>query len=459
MTATSSNKRQRLIPPPHTTATTTNNEQLNSEDDDFIRIRKPGKGKKFVVYLESDTDSTDENQSSIITDTTKQNKRSARDILDDDTSTVEFYPNGTILIRPGRRPLRPGLGTLIVRYLSSQQDLYAFALVNKQCYSAANPLLWKHPKIRNRTTLPLLLACLTDRVQQPMGRQIRRLDLKVTDGTDDQFSTLLAYMPNLEVLRLDGFPYTLANNQQTLITNDSFRHVARHCPKLVSLLLIAFDLLPGGLDAFAHHCPLLCQISLESFVHFPPDMFDALARCPQLQHMQISSRSSTTTVPPNSKYLGLAKLRHLTHLDMSHAWDGSVDALFTQTNASTWPHLIHLRVTSISKEASFIQFLHAHPHIQHLSLTGFYELTDTVLDAMATALPHLTSVDLMNLDGISSDGIRQLVRHAPHLTLVNITSCALEYDRKAPDFTLRTLQGIVLDQVKLNRIRSGVNEF
>ncbi|CAO3601066.1 unnamed protein product [Absidia cylindrospora] len=402
------------------------NEQLHSDDDDFIdvRIRKPGKGKKLVVYLESDTDGgTDENQTSTITDTTKQNKRSARDILDDDTSTVEFYPNGTILIRPRPHHLPPGLGSLIVRHLSSQHDLHAFALVNKLCYSEANPLLWKEPKIQNETTLRLVITSLTDRRTSPIWKY---------------------------------FSWTAIVARR--ITNQSFQHVARHCPKLLTLRLSYFQATGQSLAPLAHHCPQLHHISFNFSPSFSPDVWIALASFPRLEILSI-------TLDPvwqrnMDSLLDLTLLRHLTRLDISYASPGTKDSLLTAASTNvTWPHFTHLHIIcSTGKNATFIQFMQSHSHIQDLKLGGS-DINDIVLDAMAPALPHLTRVEFDMLYGISADGVLGLVRQAPQLTFVKLSSCGKLFDKDAPDYQYKMSRLIVLDQVKLDRIRSGVNEL
>ncbi|CAO3601195.1 unnamed protein product [Absidia cylindrospora] len=82
-----------------------------------------------------------------------------------------------------------------------------------------------------------------------------------------------------------------------------------------------------------------------------------------------------------------------------------------------WPHLTacYFQGCDDMEDQDVIRFIKTHPHLERLELSG-NDFSDTVLYAIADALPRLTHLDLSASWNFTHHGVRRIVLKCPLLT-------------------------------------------
>ncbi|CAO3593728.1 unnamed protein product [Absidia cylindrospora] len=332
---------------------------------------------------------------------------------------------------------------MIVDHVSDfhQRDLHACSLVNKQFHEVTNPLLWRAPKLDNDLALNRLITYLID-AESPshLTNQIRSLTLHGEHWTDTYLLLLLPYIRHLETLNIGD---STNKDNITKITNESLKHLPRHCRRLEELDVSRCYLSKSFYLELGQHCHQLRALALEHCPNLPPDIFKLLDAC-LLDCVYLDYQ-----YPPLGKLYGelvtdMARLDRLNSLTMKGLDAANTKQLVAQ-NTTTWPYLyrLHLDHCDMLDDTTLIPFLRSHPELYNIDLSSgssIVGVTDATLDAMTEHLPDLDYLSLTNVSNTSPEAIRRLVRGA-----LKLTTLALENSCNLAD--------TVLDHTELDSIR------
>jgi hypothetical protein len=323
----------------------------------------------------------------------------------------------------------------------------------------ANPLLWQHVDF-SKAGYGRLFDHLSHTSRQrlrTLAQYIQCITLNDTYGQYADLLQLLPYTPHLKQLEICDLSAPCGDIiDEPDLDDDNRRHRS-------------FSSSPSSLD-------------VEAF----KDLFDAIGHsCPQLSHLewQISKRFSI-------KYL--AMLQHkcpLTTLKIDYTSpDGIwgchfVDAELVQivksfdmltcleinpyrtsrcdrtrllvdstTSTVYWPHLTRLsiRLCDQTDEHTMIGFLQSHPHLEELRLDHIMNMTDTLVNAMATWLPKLTDLSLYGERHISNAAIRHLIQQCGHLKRLWIIGTQTPLVKQFPELATAASHGIPICPFQLH---------
>ncbi|CAO3588586.1 unnamed protein product [Absidia cylindrospora] len=378
---------------------------------------------------------------------TQQMKRYAED---HEKSTIQVKPDGTGIITPSFRPLPNEIlariidyvlelpnGQLFLRHIyqhTQQRDLYTWTLVNRQFYAIANPLLWQEQLLDGMVQpghMQRLLDCLAVTQQHSLGHYIRTLSFNDTSCTNDEFLRLMPYIRHLTSLKIENM--TFATNLHA-ITNQSLQHFPRHCPHLTSLTLINIYLSQATIHTIGQHCHQLVDFTLISADGLWFDTFCALSCCP-LEKLTLTydadqfrddeQRKTTGGILTENMVMDMTRFQDLTHLILKGF--ATCSLIITQNNNNNnicWPCLntLELGDGDTIDDTTWIHFMQLHPHLASIELSNAH-LTDASLDAMAVYLGDLSSLVFNHVDGISSVGVRRLIRNCTQLVYAGFNAC------------------------------------
>ncbi|ORZ15941.1 hypothetical protein BCR42DRAFT_299189, partial [Absidia repens] len=189
-------------------------------------------------------------------------------------------------------------------------------------------------------------------------------------------------------------------------------------------------------------CHQLNQLHLSSCTALSANTFSALANCP-LEKLVVVEDSFDDDGPhwmtAEDTLMDLTRFDRLTSLSITNPTHKFARRLLTTTTAITstatidndgdtppWPHLARFFLNNCPDidDECMVAFLKTHQHIDDLALYGC-NLTDTTLNAIASYLPGLTSLDIYYNPGISAKGIRRVVLNCPLLTYMNLEDCSM----------------------------------
>ncbi|ORZ11172.1 hypothetical protein BCR42DRAFT_421705 [Absidia repens] len=308
-----------------------------------------------------------------------------------------------------------------------QQDIYTCAFVNQHCHRAAIPLLWRTLSVPDAETADIITDLFESSSSSSptlLGHHVRHLDFRFFAVTD---RLLLRWMPHLPQVT------TLTIFSGGAITDTSFQHLPRHCPRLQYLCLRYSLITQLSFRALGQHCLQLRVLHLHecSGVDNTTLSKDALQRCP-LENIALGANdplhlSNVTTM------IGLTSYDLLTNLSLTYVSTPVVKQLLLMTTTtnndcttSVWPHLTYLTVSScadLGSDDTLSWFLQRHPTLRYVSLVRV-DLTDLTLDAIAASLHHVTRVNISRNQGITHHGIRRMVHQCRALTSVSLYGCA-----------------------------------
>ncbi|ORZ04750.1 hypothetical protein BCR42DRAFT_428918 [Absidia repens] len=382
------------------------------------------------------------------------------------TNTLDRQPDGSVVIVPHYRELPNEIVSCIVDHVSTQQDLYACTLVNKQFHEEANPLLWYSPELNNETSLNRILSYLSDADQPSILAQfIRKLYLKGNHWTNTYLSLLMPYLRQLQQLEIDG---SGSYHDSVNITSDSLKHLPRHCRNLESLNIKGIDPCKSFFFELGRHCHQLYELYLDSCFHLSPNTFNWLAACP-LESLHIEFKSLHNKALSDQLVTDLIRFHLLTDLKIEGLdfqllltkWTSSHNNSNTTTTtpSSIWPYLTRLHLSSMSSanDATFIPFIKSHSQLQDLDLHGNSNFTDAALASMGGCLPLLTRLSVAGNAVITHQGIRRLIRNSRRLSFIDIRCC--KEIKPGPMLGLAASESsvVTLDQALINRIRQAVS--
>ncbi|CAO3593730.1 unnamed protein product [Absidia cylindrospora] len=377
MTITRSRKRQRSDDEDVITVTTPQQEATkvnsNSEKKDRIRTKKWKQIKKIVIYTEPDSD-TDDNHDSLElnfeVDDIVGRMRDATEIFAHNTNTFKRQVDGAIMIQPRYRQLPTEIVSMIVDhvfYFDNQQDLHACSLVNKQFHEVTNPLLWQHPELNNEIALEKLVTYCSDaELPSLLTEQIRTLIVHGKHWTDVYLSLLLPYLRHLETLTVGD--YTSKENT-TNITNESLKHLPRHCRQLKQLDMTRISLSHQFFLHLSQHCHQLSYVALDHCPKLPPDIFKLLAACP-LEIIRLEYCDLPLSKSYEALAMDIAQLDSITSLILHGLSSLHTKLLIDQATSrpSSWPHLSELHLWNVTKlnDTTLIPFLQSHPQLEDI---------------------------------------------------------------------------------------------
>ncbi|CAO3593727.1 unnamed protein product [Absidia cylindrospora] len=433
MVITSSRKRRRSSDEIAFTAYQQASTESNSTS---IRTKK----WKIVIYTEPNPN-TDGLELNVEVDDIVRRMRDATEILGRNTNTFKCQPDGTIVIQPRYRQFPTEIVAMIVDHVcdfDDQRDLHACSLVNKQFHKVSNPLLWQSPKLNNELSLDRLVTYLSV-AESPslLTKQIQTLRVHGKHWTDAYLLLLLPYLRHLETLNIGD--YTSKYNT-TNITDQSLKHLPRHCRRLKLLDMTRISLSHQFFLHLGQHCPQFNALALDHCPHLPPNIFKLLDACP-LDCVFFNYQDSPLGIMYGELVTDIAQLDSITTLTPHGLSSLHTKLLIDQATSrpSSWPHLSELTLSNATTldDATLIPFLRSHPRLDDILLSSAHSIrgvTDATLDAMVTSLPDLSKVSLTNFPNTSPDGFRRLVRGAPKLQLLTLVN-ACHVDNKVLDPT------------------------
>ncbi|ORZ07200.1 hypothetical protein BCR42DRAFT_472464 [Absidia repens] len=450
---TSSSKKRRTnngVGEPGPSRSNRNSQKLDTpQNGERAHGKKPASFiKPEVVSMNGDNDERQENN----TDDNISLRDYVRQLLDMEASTVKLTDNGSILVRPQPHLMPSGLALLLVQHIHGRRALFNFALINKQCYAAANPFLWKSLKIQSRPALEHLLLLLPHS-RQSLGLYIHELDISQVTCSNDDFCLLLRHIYFLKKLKMTNMTWgPLANTPMTTTTtttNMSSRRFSIRCRKLTSLTLTGCDISQPIIQSIACRCLKLEKLTLRDCPNVSSDTFQAFMDCP-VKRLRITSTS--VNVPEKADLALILTQFHLLkrlaidfrdhgfvrHLMITPPPSTTEAAAETSTIINTttttamdkpppvpWPQLTHLMVGNCHHigDQTLKTFVKSHPRLRTLCLTGFSQFGNPSMYTIGSHLPRLTYFSVMNNHRITDSGARCLVIRSDRLVYAEFIDC------------------------------------
>ncbi|CAO3601052.1 unnamed protein product [Absidia cylindrospora] len=435
---TSSNKKRRLEKHTPRVAAEQDSSQANHNGQ---RMDDPQYGEcKPDTYIKPElvNHEEDENQANN-SDDNDPLRLYGRQLLDKESSTVKLTDNGCIIIRPASRVMPSGLASLLVQHIHGRRALFHFALVNKQCYAAANPLLWKSLKIQTKSSLEHKLVSLPHS-RQPLGQYIRKLDISQMTCDSDQLIHLMRHTSTLKKLTMTNVILVT----MTAAPDEWIQYSSPQCRKLTSLALTRCDVSKPFIQAIGRHCPKLRKMTLIDCQNISSDSLQAFMDCP-VKRLHITNRSTNVSTKSDLA-LTLMQFDRLTHLTIDfrdfrfvkYLMISSSPIATTTTIATPWPHLVQLTIGQCSHigNQTLTNFIKSHNCLHTLCLTGVSQFGNTTLYAMANFLPRLTHLMVAQNRHITEQGVRRLVRASHRLVYAEFINCGqlLKGAHTLPDY-------------------------
>ncbi|CAO3596646.1 unnamed protein product [Absidia cylindrospora] len=295
------------------------------------------------------------------------------------------------------------------------------------------------------------MTCMLESPQSlgPLVQQLR-FNYFVSNNT---FLLFMIYTPSLKTLTIQG-----AQN----VTDATLQYLGRHCPHLISLILRNCQITQQSLHALGQYCHQLRGIHLGKCHDLDAGVFAALVSCPleKLIFTSCTINGLDDRRTMEAIVMDLAKFHYLKHLEIEHFHSDFVKQIIMHANA--WLHLTHLRLEFATKihDEDAIEFIEAHPHLEHLDLIDS-QITNKTLNVIASSLPRIKTVNLTSTLNITYHGIRRFVRHSQgQLSYVHLSYCLVKAARipEAPRDGLETdIDGteyvLFLDEDTIRKIR------
>lgn len=303
--------------------------------------------------------------------------------------------------------------------LLKQLAKYQCTLVNKEFHDAAIPELWRKPILSTADIVKQLVKCLKLSNNQ-RGESIRVIKLGSTVSmSDNDLVNLIQLLPNLEVLEL-------RNGDQ--LTDKSITRVSHYCSQLRSFSVTG-ALLTYRSAHYLGHCRQLSKLTLASC-----PKLSSLALLPFAElNIEYLNLSGCKWLNVADTAYDLCSFEYLTHLNLMCCDVISMEfmrCLATIINGKPClPNLEDFSITGrgIIKDNAMIPFIKTHPNIRGMFLLEC-DITDETLEAIASQLPLLHSLDLSFCARLTSRGVRHLVSHCSNLTLLGLKNCGMTHN-------------------------------
>ncbi|KAI8330621.1 hypothetical protein BC941DRAFT_440323 [Chlamydoabsidia padenii] len=319
-----------------------------------------------------------------------------------------------------RLPLE--LVELILSHIKKHSDLYQCTLVNKSFYLTTIPHLWHtpwafHRQGHNQRATSTLLKNLQWAHHQhridsiPLGHHIRQLCFTFRDSST-HILLLVSHTPFVESVFI-----------RARLSDQHMDRMAQLCPRLVKLELVALSKLSDqAMESLARHCPRLEQLTLTFCEGLTTNALLVLKEC-GLKRLTITGnhwwRSAT--------HLGL--FHQLTHLSLSTGI--SPTSLTMTSSIGDWlptDDLLQLQELTLTgfgdPDGMLVAFIQNHPCLVALRLIQC-RLDGSLVDAIVKYANNLERLDLDYSQGVSADGLQQLIKHCPRLAHVSTTRFCL----------------------------------
>ncbi|CAO3600994.1 unnamed protein product [Absidia cylindrospora] len=299
--------------------------------------------------------------------------------------------------------------------LVDKKDLFACTLVDKSFYKNAILLLWQELDIDTDDALHTITNTLEASSNNTLGDLVRSITIKCKLSDDD----LLAFIKHVPLLN-DLSLYAAHH-----ITNASFVQVPLHVPYLTRLYLYDAGITQGSMEAIGRHWQHLERLALVCCEAIDDDDDDSLTQCrTTLTSLENSHHPSAATAQ------NILALRHLTFLQIMRNKYNTIPSVITAAigccDPSPWPHLTSLHLAPCHKVTDTIAmaFLRSHPKLTYFDLNHSL-VTDKTLDAIAMYVPEIVHVNVYCSRGITSDGLRQLLKNCRKLETVGCNYCEI----------------------------------
>ncbi|CAO3600990.1 unnamed protein product [Absidia cylindrospora] len=245
-----------------------------------------------------------------------------------------------------------------------------------------------------------------------LGDLVRSITIKCKLSDDD----LLAFIKHVPLLN-DLSLYAAHH-----ITNDSFVQVPLHVPYLTRLYLYDAGITQRSMEAIGRHWQHLERLALVCCEALDDD---SLAQCrTTLTSLEISHHPSAATAQ------NILALRHLTFLQIMSYECNDLPSVITAAidccDPPPWPHLtsLHLAPCHQVTDTMAVAFLRSHPKLTYVELNHSL-VTDKTLDAIAMYVPEIVHVNVYCSRGITSDGLRRLLKNCHKLETVGCNYCEI----------------------------------
>ncbi|ORZ05593.1 hypothetical protein BCR42DRAFT_456745 [Absidia repens] len=308
-----------------------------------------------------------------------------------------------------------------------KQDLFTCALVDKSFYKATLPLLWQKLEIHNQDTLHTMTRILESSTSSSSATvlgELVRIVMIFTELSDDDLLAFIKHVPLITHLSLE---------EATYISDDSFVQVPGRVPHLTHLYIGRAEITQRSMEAIGQ-CPLQ-ELTLVGCDELESNLFALLARCcsSTLTSLEITHCSLRWLDTPDTAQQAVANLMVLHHLtsfqiySYEHDFSPFITALFVDVpSMAPWPELtcLHLYPCRDVTDAMAIALLQTQPKLTNVSFC-YSHITDNTLDAIVTYLPEIVEVEVMGNPGITSDGLRRLVKTCRKLETVHCSRCRI----------------------------------
>ncbi|CAO3601110.1 unnamed protein product [Absidia cylindrospora] len=330
--------------------------------------------------------------------------------------------------------------SLIIQYIKDgpgrrrdDKQLNKCALVNKQFYTATNPLIWKAPVLHSGDHLfnKFLTGLLES--QYFSGQHVQRLNLRAL-RSDRILLLMMKHLSHLNLLNIVD---------ASRITDTSIKQLPTHCPNLTQLHLGKAVINDLSIQILAQHCHHLHILTLNNCPSLTCNLFSALIGT-SLTALTISVDRSTmndwmapTHEAATAALKHLTRLNRLTRLSITGAPLPFTQLLLTATtniNPDTgkrrhraWPHLVDFSTdefgtTRAIGDEQLITFIKSRPRLTRFSFAGG-RMTDALLEAIATYLPKIRYLGLINHPELTARAVRRLIQHCPLLNDMELDGC------------------------------------
>ncbi|SAL97688.1 hypothetical protein [Absidia glauca] len=319
--------------------------------------------------------------------------------------------------------------SLVLNNVDQQRDLYQCALVNKNFYATANPLLWHEPQ--QATGVDVHEETILFRLEQsfrlphdqclhstPLGHNVRKLDASKFNDLQD-LRAVINNVPLLEELFI-GMLWELFFRIDKLNDKD-MEQIALKCPQLKCLSLnLIFDASDRFFDPF-RHCTNLRELSILRIVDGRNLQLTPLQHCP-LKKLTLGSCYTDGEYTKDTFFGGIPTL---THLDMKYKTGGFFRYCQTLPSRTLFPVLTDLRfATKENIDNNLVPFFKAHPLIRTLSIANM-KIRPALMTSLATDLVHLQHLSLINGHRLPSftktfHRVEKLTLRCRHLNIENM---------------------------------------
>ncbi|ORZ07119.1 hypothetical protein BCR42DRAFT_397415 [Absidia repens] len=324
---------------------------------------------------------------------------------------------------------------LLILKQVDQRDLYACALVSRQWYAVANPLLWRSLMVKNVASFTNIHTTLTESNHAFLQHHIQSINFGCTLST-----------PAFEAsIRYAGYPRFVLARQAPHVTNNRLRPLLQRCQNLSFFGLGWSPITQSSMITLGQHCRQLRSLHLQNCRGLGCAIFPALAACRLLEEITVigcrldGMRFPRTAEATANVLVGFDRLTRLKLDDPPNDFSQCLLGPLTSTSDAdsadddtdddmptivTWPRLVHLWLNRCEDIGDMytIAFVRTHPHLQSLYVYGG-RLTDATLRTMMNCLPGIVDVGLVGNFDITHRGVRRLVQNCPALIWVQLFGC------------------------------------